>query len=215
MRRIILFVHSTLNGVVTGDPAGDRVDFNSWTTPESIETGSKVVLETFETVDTVLQGRVTYEALAKAWPFVADWPAASGTALRLGEKINTAHKLVATRDSSYDKLAWGDFAPARRVTVEDVAELKSGDGGDILIFGSPTLVRSLADADLIDEYQLQVHPVVSDVGEPLFDTRRDFRLGSARPLEDGSLFVTYELATGGVDRGPAPSGESMSTQPRR
>jgi dihydrofolate reductase len=80
---------------------------------------------------------------------------------------------------------------------EQIRDLKNGDGGDIVIFGSPTLVRSLTDADLIDEYQIQVRPVVVNVGEHLFDDikeRKDFHLVDAKSLEDGSIFVTYKPA---------------------
>ena len=80
---------------------------------------------------------------------------------------------------------------------EQIKDLKNSDGGDIVIFGSPTLVRSLTDANLIDEYQIQVRPVVVNVGEHLFDDlkeRKDFDLVEAKPLEDGSIFVKYKPA---------------------
>jgi hypothetical protein len=63
MRRIILFIHSTFNGVVTGDPNNDKTNFNTWTIEASVETGSQCLLKTMDTVDTVLLGRVAYEAL--------------------------------------------------------------------------------------------------------------------------------------------------------
>ncbi len=66
-----------------------------------------------------------------------------------------------------------------------------------MIIGSPSLARSLADADLIDEYQLQVRPVVVNYGEHLFDglkTRKDFELVDVKPFDDGSILVTYQPA---------------------
>jgi dihydrofolate reductase len=66
-----------------------------------------------------------------------------------------------------------------------------------MIFGSPTLVRTLTPVGLIDEYQIQVHPVVTNAGEHLFDTikaRQDFRLVRADVLKDGSVAVTYRPA---------------------
>ncbi len=193
MRKIILFIHSTFNGIVTGDPDQDKTNFMVWTTDASIETGSECLLETLKTVDTILLGRKTYEDLSRKWPSMNE--------LDLGKKINNAHKFVVTDTKTPDELPWGDFAAPKRLTgsnlKEQIIDLKNGGGGDIIIFGSPTLVRWLTGANLIDVYQLQVHPVVVNVGEYLFDPiedRKDFYLVDAKPLEDGSILVTYELA---------------------
>ncbi len=195
MRRLISSIHSSFNGVVTGpDP---QADFTVWTKAAAIKEGSEILLEVFETVDTLLLGRHTYEQFAKTWPEVNHWPDVQDIALRLGEKINTTPKLVATSADSGGDLAWGEFEPAQPLTghVEDkVADLKKREGGDILMFGSPTLVRSLTDADLIDEYQIFLHPVVVTEGEHLFDSlkgRKDFRLRSTRTFGEGAVLVTY------------------------
>jgi dihydrofolate reductase len=93
-----------------------------------------------------------------------------------------------------DELKWGEFAASEQLNGNNIEaqikDLKNSDGGDIAIFGSPTLVRSRTDANLIDEYQIQVCPVVVSVGEHLFDSlkeRKDFDLVDAKPLEDGSI----------------------------
>lgn len=117
------------------------------------------------TVDTILLGRGTYEILSKQWPPMNTSP--------LGKKINTTHKLVVTGDRPLDELKWGAFETPEQLTgntiEEQIKDIKSGEGGDIIIFGSPVLVRSLTDANLIDEHQIQVHPAVTNVGEHLFD----------------------------------------------
>jgi dihydrofolate reductase len=202
MRKIILFIHSTLNGVVTGDPSQDKTNFMVWTREPSLEEGSKYLLRTFDTADTILLGRATYEDLSRKWPSISEWPHVSDVVSRLGQKVNNAHKLVVTRDRPVDELAWGKFAAPERLTGTDVEEqirhLKTTDGGDIVIFGSPTLVRSLTNASLIDEYQIQVHPVVASVGEHLFgDLRKqtDLRLVDVKTLEGGAVLVKYQLAT--------------------
>ncbi len=156
-----------------------------------------------ETVDTILLGWATYEDLSREskWPGIKNWPDVDDQARQLGEKINNAHKLVVTRDHPTDKLKWGDFEAPKQLTGKNIEEqirnLKNGDGGDIVIFGSPTLVRSLTNADLIDEYHIQVRPVVVNVGEHLFDNikeRKDFQLIDVKSLEDGSIFVRYKLS---------------------
>jgi dihydrofolate reductase len=201
MRKIILFIHSTFNGVVTGAANEDKTNFMVWTTEASVEAGSEWLLKAMDTVDTILLGRKTYEDLARKWPFVADWPGVNELALRLGEKVNNASKLVVAGERSLDQLKWGEFAAPEHIVARDVEaqieRLKSAEGGDIMIFGSPTLVRALTDANLIDEYQIQLHPVVVNVGEHLFDSinaRKDFLLVDAKALKDGSIVVTYKPA---------------------
>jgi dihydrofolate reductase len=204
MRKIILYINSTFNGVVTGDPKGDKGNFNVWTNMAHHKSGTKTLLEAMETVDTLLMGRGTYEVLAvkDGWPSVKDWgPSVSDATVVLGEKINNAHKLVVTGDHPLDELQWGEFEAPKQLTgsniEEQIKDLKNSDGGDIVIFGSPTLVRSLTDANLIDEYQFQVAPVVVNYGEQLFDglkDRKDFNLVGVKALEGGSFLVTYKPA---------------------
>jgi dihydrofolate reductase len=198
MRKLISFIHSTFNGVVTGNPSDDKTNFMAWTQPSILEESSEDLLHTFDTVDTILLGRNTYEDLMRKWPSVKEWPGVNDVALRLGEKVNNAAKFVVTSKNEME-LTWGKFAEPKQVTgniEQAIRNLKSSDGGDIIIFGSPTLVRSLTDANLIDEYQILVHPVVVNVGEHLFDNlkeRKDFRLIDTRTYDNGALLIKYVL----------------------
>lgn len=201
VRKLILYINSTFNGVVTGDPAGDKTDFMVWTSPESVQSGSVRLLEVMRSVDTILLGRATYEDLSRKWPQVAQWPDPGDVALQLGDAVNSARKVVVTSRRPEGGFPWGDFAPAEPLGTGDVADqvrgLKDGDGGDIIIFGSPTLARTLTDERLIDEYQIAVRPVVVPVGETLFDgvrNRLDLSLANMQPMDDGSFVVTYRPA---------------------
>jgi dihydrofolate reductase len=200
MRKIILFIHSTFNGVVTGDPSEDKTNWAVWRNSAGIEEGSQYLLNIFETADTILLGRGTYEDLSRKWPTIRGSKRDDGGS-SLGDKINNAHKLVVTSARPLDKLKWGEFEAPKQLTgsniEEQIKDLKNGDGGDIVIFGSPTLVRSLANANLIDEYQIVMHPVVVNVGEHLFDNlkeQKEFHLVDVKTLKVGSLFVTYRPA---------------------
>ena len=203
MRKIILYINSTFNGVVTGDPKQDKANFTVWTNLAYMKAGSKALLETMQTVDTILMGRNSYEALAvkEGWQSVKNWGASvSEATVALGEKINSAHKLVVTGDRPLDELQWGEFEAPTQLTgniEEQIKDLKNSSGGDIVIFGSPTLVRSLTDANLIDEYQIQVAPVAVNYGGHLFDelkARKDFDLVGLQALEGGSFLVKYKPA---------------------
>jgi dihydrofolate reductase len=117
----------------------------------------------------------------------------------LGEKINNAYKLVVTGEHPLDELMWGEFAAPQQLTCNNIEQqiqaLKNREGGDIGIFGSPTLVCSLADAHLIDEYQIDIRPVVVNVGEHLFEgikSRLDLELVDVQALEDDSMVVKYK-----------------------
>lgn len=193
MRKIILFIHSTFNGVVTGDPNKDKTNFMVWVNRANFETGSEYLLKVMNSVDTILLGRGTYEDLVRKWP--------PNNASPLGKKINNAHKVVVTGDRSLDELKWGKFEAPEQLTGNDIEKqikkLKASEGGDIMIFGSPVLVRSLTEANLIDEYQIKLHPVVVNVGEHLFDNlkkKKDFQLVDAQALADGSILVKYKPA---------------------
>lgn len=201
MRKIILYINSTLNGVVTGDPQGDKDNFTVWTNAAYMKAGTECLLQTMQTVDTLLMGRNTYKALSvpEGWRNVRVWgPSVSDLSLDLGDKINNAHKVVVTGDHPLDELTWGEFeAPTQLAGAnieEQIKDLKNSDGGDIIIFGSPTLVRTLTDARLIDEYQIQVAPVVVPVGDHLFDgvtKQMDFELVEAKTFEGGSMWMKY------------------------
>ena len=201
MRKLIVYINSTLNGVVTGDPSKDKTNFMVWTNETFIEAGSQCALQTMKTVDTLLLGRNTYLDLGRKekWPSVKEWPEVDALSLALGEKINNAHKWVVTQNHPHEQLQWGEYEAPKPLTGEDmegqIRNLKNSQGGDIVIFGSPTLVRSLTNSNLIDEYHLLIRPVVVEVGEYLFDkliTRKDFELIGVTPLKEGSIFVKYK-----------------------
>jgi dihydrofolate reductase len=196
MRRIIVSIHSTANDIVTG-PSSDETNFMVWA-QAGIEDSLESFSKSLANVDTILLGRATYEDLVRKWPKVKEWPHVSDVALRIGEKINAAAKVVVTGTHPLATLEWGEFEPPVQLTgtsiEEQIKELKKSGGGDIITFGSPTLVQSLTNAGLIDEYRILIHPVIVNQGRRLFehlDGRTDFRLVSVDTFERGSILVTY------------------------
>src|SRR5215213_1224888 len=196
MRKLIVSIHSTANDIVTGPPS-DETNFMVWA-----QAGIEDSLELFSTslanIDTILLGRATYEDLVTKWPKVKDWPDVSDVTLRIAEKINGAPKVVVTGKHPLESLEWGEFEPPTQLTgtsiEEQIKELKEGDGGDIITFGSPTLVQSLTTARLVDEYRILIHPVIVNEGKRLFehlDGRTEFRLISVETFEHGAMLVTY------------------------
>jgi dihydrofolate reductase len=196
MRKLIVSIHSTANDIVTGPP-GDETNFMVWA-QAGIEDSLATFLNSLANVDTILLGRATYEDLVRKWPKVKEWPDVSDLALRIGDKINTTPKLVVTGKHPLKSLEWGEFEPPTQLTGSNIEEqiklLKGGDGGDIITFGSPTLVQSLTNAGLVDEYGILIHPVIVNDGRRLFenlDRRTDFRLVSVDTFERGAMLVRY------------------------
>ena len=197
MRKLIVSIHSTVNNVVTGPPDGDETDFMQWAHPgidESLEHFAASIAH----VDTILLGRGTYEDLVRKWPEVKNWPDASKTTHEVGDRVNTATKYVVTSSLEPGTLHWGEYEPPTVISgsevEERVQELKESDGGDIVTFGSPVLVRSLTNAGLVDEYQILVHPVVIHEGRRLFDDltgRTDLELADVTTFPGSAMTVTY------------------------
>lgn len=197
MRKLIVSIHSTANNIVTGPPSGDETDFMQWAQPGSDESLDSFLVS-LDGVDTILLGRGTYEDLVRKWPTVAEWPDVSEVALRIGDKVNTAHKVIVTGAHPLERLAWGAFEAPTQISGTDVdaqiAELKQGDGGDIITFGSPVLVQSLTNAGLVDEYRILIHPVIVNTGRRLFEHlhgRTDLRLLGVETFEHGAMLVSY------------------------
>jgi len=196
VRRLIVSIHATANGIVTGPPS-DETNFMVWA-QAGIEDSLESFAKSLASVDRILLGRGTYEDLVRKWPKVREWPDVSDTALRIGEKINHTPKVVVTDTLPPERLAWGDFEPPTRLGGADVerriGKMKKTDGCDIITFGSPTLVQTLTNTGLVDEYRILVHPVVVHEGRRLFDNlqgRTDFRLVGVESYARGAMMVTY------------------------
>jgi dihydrofolate reductase len=134
--------------------------------------------------------------------FAKDWPDVSEIALRLADIINNMPKIIVAGEHEVENPKWGDFEAPTQLTGSDIEDqieaLKEQDGGDIITFGSPTLVQSLTNANLIDEYRILVHPVVvgEDGRKRLFENivgRKDLKLLSTQTFEHGAMLVCYEL----------------------
>ena len=144
-----------------------------------------------ETLDAeaLLIGRVTYESFAGAWP---DRDDPQGFA----RKMNEMPKFVVS--STLTDPEWNNTTVLEGDPMEAVADLKARDGGILLVPGSRTLVHALHEAGLVDEYRLMTFPVVLGSGFRVFpddiETRRDVKLVDSKPLDNGTLILTYEPA---------------------
>lgn len=186
MRKIIVTEFITLDGVVEA-PGGNETahPHGGWNfLYHSPETRKYKVDELFS-VDALLLGGTTYRGFAAYWPGKTDEAG-------FGGRINQLPKYVVSR--SLQSTEWENSHILRDV-AKDVAALKKTDGGNILVYGSPTLVKALLHHDLIDELRLMVHPLSIGGGLRLFDDEREkksFKLTQSRAVDNGILILEYQ-----------------------
>jgi dihydrofolate reductase len=172
MRKLIVSEFVTLDGVMEapgGEPghphSGWVFDFMG---PEQLRYKLDEVLE----AESLLIGRVTYESFAAAWPQRSErkpGEVAEGTEDEMvvfADKMNGMPKQVVS--TTLKDPRWNNTTVISEDVVAEIKRLKKGDGGPILVAGSRTLVHTLMEHDLIDEYRLMVFPVVLGSGKRLF-----------------------------------------------
>jgi dihydrofolate reductase len=177
MRKVTAGLFSTIDGVVESP--------DQWQHAFDDEMGA-VLSRMLDEQDTVLLGRVTFEEWAGYWPTSTDEPFASW--------INATPKYVASSTlGSVDQ--WANSTLIEGSVADFVAGLKQQEGGTIGTAGSPTLVRSLVEAGLVDELVLMISPVVAGSGRarlfPSDVAPRSFDLASAQATSSGCLIATY------------------------
>ncbi len=159
MRKLILEEWISLDGYAS-DKDG-RLDFFAPHVRTSYDTPERMAYR--NAIDTILLGAKTYTQ------FSALWPSRSAEENILAEKMNAAQKIVFSR--SLQAAPWGDWAPAK-IEQGDAAtaikQLRSGSGGDMVIWGSISLAQTLMAADMIDEYHIHICPVITGGGHQLF-----------------------------------------------
>jgi dihydrofolate reductase len=210
MRKIIGSAFVSLDGVMqapggpTEDPTGG-FKYGGWLPPHSDEASGNKVGDLFSRPFDLLLGRRTYDILAAFWPYYVEGPAKP-----IGEIFDWVRKYVVTR--SEKPLNWQN---SERVTsIEAVAQLKNGEGPDLVIQGSSTLYPQLLAAGLIDRLILMTIPVVLGSGKRLFGEHTP---GSAMRMIDqtvsagGNIVATYEPA-GAVKTGSFPSPEPSEAE---
>jgi dihydrofolate reductase len=187
MRKIISFMHLSLDGFVAG-PNGEM----NWI---------KVDEEIFDHVgkrisegDTALYGRVTYQMMENYWPTAGNKPNASSHDINHSKWYSKVRKVVLSKTMS-------DAGLANTTIISDnlsdrINEIKKESGEDILLFGSPTATHSLIQLDLIDGYWLFVNPIILGRGIPLFTDIKEkiqLKLLTTRQFTCGVTELNYTV----------------------
>ncbi len=169
MRKIISFMHISLDGFVAG-PNGEM----NWI---------KVDQEIFDFVgkrisegDTALYGRVTYQMMENYWPTAADKPTATKHDIEHSKWYSKVHKVVLSKTmnpDSHEAKGLTNTTIISNKLSDRINEIKQQAGNDILLFGSPTATHSLIQHNLIDGYWLFFNPIILGRGIPLFTGVKD------------------------------------------
>jgi dihydrofolate reductase len=187
MRKVIVSEFITLDGVIEGPGGEPGHPHSGWVfdfmTAEQMSYKLDEVLE----AESLLIGRTTYQSFAEAWP------------QRTGEfadKMNAMPKYVVS--TTLQNAEWRNCTVINSDVVQQVMRLKREQGGPILVSGSRTLVHTLMEHALVDEYRLMVFPVVLGSGLRLFpDTQRktELHLSHIQTFANGVLVQTYRPAS--------------------
>jgi dihydrofolate reductase len=200
--KIVVQEFITLDGVVQAGGGADEdreggFEHGGWTArfdegPGGEEIGP-IIADWESRTEALLLGRKTYDIWASFWP-LAD-ATEDGFMGDLVRTYNRVPKYVASR--TRPELSWVNARLLAPDLPADVADLRAQDGGEIRVWGSTQLVKTLAQHDLIDEYRLAIYPLVLGTGKKLFSD--DFpmtalTLLNSTPLGSGVVVNTYRPA---------------------
>ena len=191
MGKLVVSEFITVDGVIEDPGGAEGFAQGGWAFQFSRgPEGDQFKLDEVNAADAMLLGRVTYEGFARVWPAVQD-------EVGFADKMNGMPKYVVS--TTLDTAEWNNSTLIRDDVAGAVGRLKRELSVDILVAGSATLVQTLMQHDLVDEYRLMVFPVVLGSGRRLF-TAAPAKL---RLLDTGRagecLVLTYEPARAEVD----------------
>lgn len=187
MRKIIVISMITLDGVMqaVGGPKEDTsggFKYGGWSAPYDDEVLVKIMQKQMKPAD-ILLGRKTFEIFASYWPEHAEyWPG-----------INDVTKYVMSK--TMRKSDWKNSVFIK--SLADIKKLKKSKGSDIKVWGSGKFIQTLLKNDLVDELQLQIHPLTLGTGKKLFNDGTipaAFTLIESIATPSGVIIANYKRA---------------------
>jgi dihydrofolate reductase len=189
MGKIVISTNVSLDGVVQDPDGKEGFTLGGWFGQfggKDLEEWTKIMFKEALGTEALLLGRRSDE-----W-FAERWTDRSGP---FADRLNSLPKYVVS--STLECPRWGNSTVLKGDVVTEVSKLKQQQNGDIVVFASYQLGRTLVEHDLVDELRLFVFPVVLGSGERLFGETSDkkpMRLVDTKIVGDGLVFVTYEVA---------------------
>ncbi|MEP6985032.1 MAG: dihydrofolate reductase family protein [Chloroflexota bacterium] len=186
-RKVILQIDVTLDGFIAAAD-GDT----SWVTTD--DEMNQDAYELLTTADTILLGRVAYQAFSAFWPF-ADVDATT-TFSKITRHLNEATKLVFSK--TLKQVEWGRWNNAQLIhdnIPEEINKLKAQPGQNLLLYAGADIISTFMHSDLIDEYHLRVQPVIVGGGKSLFqhiENQTHLKLVRTKSYKTGVVLLEYQ-----------------------
>jgi dihydrofolate reductase len=191
MGKLVVTEFITLDGIIDDPGGSEGTPHGGWSFRFPAPDGEQFKFEELLAADVQLLGRVTYEGFATAWPAMEE------VAGEFGKRMNSMPKVVVS--TALTDPAWNNTTVISGDVPAEVAKLKERYEGDVLVQGSATLIGTLAEHDLVDEYHLMVHPVVLGSGKRLFKESAagtELTLTDCRKVGPDVLLLIYRPARG-------------------
>jgi len=185
MPKLVVYNAMSLDGFFT-DAKGDM----SWAHKHDPE-WQLFVKENASRGGQLLLGRITYQLMAGFW----STPAALQSNPVVAERLNALPKFVCSR--TLGQVNWNNTTLLEDDLTAEVRRLKQQAGADIVVMGSGSVVAQLAEAGLIDEYQIVLNPLVVGQGRTLFEgvkRKLPMKLARSQPFANGNVVLFYEPA---------------------
>jgi dihydrofolate reductase len=186
MRKLKLQVQMTVDGYIAG-PNGE-MDFMVWNWDDEL----KHYVETITApVDCIVLGRKLAEGFIPHWANVAANP--DDEDFIAGKRFTDTPKVVFTK--TLNQSEWNNTVLAKGELVDEVTQLKSQAGNDIIAYGGATFVSALIQHRLIDEFHLFINPVAIGNGMAIFKElahKQDLTLVKSRSFGCGVVVLNYE-----------------------
>jgi dihydrofolate reductase len=187
MGKIVITTNASLDGVVQDPDGQEGFKLGGWFGQfggKDLEEWARVETDEALRAEALLLGRRSEEWFATRWTSrTGEW----------ADRLNSMPKYVVS--STLTEPRWGNSTVLKGDVVDEVSKLKQEIAGEILVYASYQLERTLIEHDLVDELRLVVFPVVLGAGERLFGQTGDkkpMRLVSAQTIGDGLAFLTYQ-----------------------
>ena len=201
MSTIVVQAFITLDGVVQSGGGPDEDREGGWTLEydeqmDNLGEIGEIVGEWESRTEALLLGRRTYEIFAGSWGVWDE--SADGQQGEFTRRYNRIPKYVASR--TLTEVGWQNSQLLGPDVPAAVEKLRAEPGGEIRVWGSTELIRTLAEHDLVDEYRLVVYPLVLGTGKKLFSdgfALARLTLVETRTLRSGVLVNTYRRSDAG------------------
>jgi dihydrofolate reductase len=187
MRKLIVSMNVTLDGFMSGPDSELDWHFNAWN-----EEMARMAAEQLSRTDTIILGRITYRAMARYWPMQAVNLLCAREDIVFADMMNTHTKIVFSK--TLQSAEWNNTKLVKRNIAKEILNLKRQPGKDMIIYGSGKIVAALIQHDLVDEYQVWVHPVVLGKGKPLFPKLQqsiNVALSNTKIFSSGVVMLSY------------------------